>query len=151
MGRERPAIGGHRPSLFCVFATVVALLATQSRPGNALPDVIRIGVVYDKSHSSEEEKLLSQALDRANLNASDAGEDDADHQNADGKISGGTGQIQAAAAFRTPHLSLAIERLEPDDMFRSAKKSMRTIGAGCVGSPWAWKSIHGVACEKRLL
>lgn len=152
MGRERPAIGGHRPSLFCVFATVVALLATQSRPGNALPDVIRIGVVYDKSHSSEEEKLLSQALDRANLNASDAGEDDADHQNADGKISGGTGQIQAAAAFRTPHLSLAIERLEPDDMFRSAKKVCGLLEQGVLavlgpGSP-STASLVRSACSR---
>ncbi|KAL3245284.1 hypothetical protein MRX96_018065, partial [Rhipicephalus microplus] len=69
-------------------------------------------VVYDQSWSSEEAKQLSQALDRANINASDLGEDLPQH--------GESGSTQARP--RTPHLSLAGVRLEPEDIFRSSKK-----------------------------
>ncbi|XP_075752069.1 glutamate receptor ionotropic, kainate 3-like [Rhipicephalus microplus] len=78
----------------------------------ALPDVIRIGVVYDQSWSSEEAKQLSQALDRANINASDVREDLHQHGESDG----------TQARPRTPHLSLAGVRLEQEDIFRSSKK-----------------------------
>ncbi|KAL3205929.1 hypothetical protein MRX96_052908 [Rhipicephalus microplus] len=74
------------------------------------------GVVYDQSWSSEEAKQLSQALDRANINASDVGEDLPQHGE-----SGGT-----QARPRTPHLSLAGVRLEPEDIFRSSKKGEKS-------------------------
>nr|XP_037280397.1 glutamate receptor ionotropic, kainate 2-like [Rhipicephalus microplus] len=70
------------------------------------------GVVYDQSWSSEEAKQLSQALDRANINASDVREDLSQH--------GESGGTQAPPS--TPHLSLAGVRLEPEDIFRSSKK-----------------------------
>ncbi|KAL1481888.1 hypothetical protein MTO96_034125, partial [Rhipicephalus appendiculatus] len=76
-------------------------------------------VVYDQSWSSEEAKLLSQALDRANLNASDVGEDLPQQGE-----SGGT--LAANARPRAPHLSLAGVRLEPEDIFRSSKKGEKS-------------------------
>ncbi|KAL1444965.1 hypothetical protein MTO96_029410, partial [Rhipicephalus appendiculatus] len=80
-------------------------------------------VVYDQSWSSEEAKLLSQALDRANLNASDVGEDLPQH--------GESGGTQAAnARSRAPHLSLAGVRLEPEDIFRSSKKVCGLLDQG---------------------
>ncbi|KAH8020803.1 hypothetical protein HPB51_004625 [Rhipicephalus microplus] len=82
----------------------------------ALPEVIRIGVVYDQSWSSEEAKQLSQALDRANINASDVREDLSQH--------GESGGTQAPPS--TPHLSLAGVRLEPEDIFRSSKKGEKS-------------------------
>ncbi|KAL3197000.1 hypothetical protein MRX96_045028, partial [Rhipicephalus microplus] len=69
-------------------------------------------VVYDQWWSSEEAKQLSHALDRANINASDVGEDLPQH--------GENGGTQARP--RTPHLSLAGVTLEPEDIFRSSKK-----------------------------
>nr|XP_050028110.1 glutamate receptor ionotropic, kainate 2-like [Dermacentor andersoni] len=104
-----------RGTLFALFIAVnAAPLLWQCDVGAALPDVIRIGVVYDHAWSSEEAKLLSQALDRANINASDAGEDLPKH--------GESGTQAANARPRTPHLSLAAVRLEPEDLFRSSKK-----------------------------
>ncbi|XP_037579614.1 uncharacterized protein LOC119462343 [Dermacentor silvarum] len=65
-----------RGTLFALFISgATAPLLWQCDIGAALPDVIRIGVVYDQAWSSEEAKLLSQALDRANINASDTGDD----------------------------------------------------------------------------
>ncbi|XP_077486226.1 glutamate receptor ionotropic, kainate 2-like [Amblyomma americanum] len=104
---------GIRLMLFA--AVVVALQATERGFVGGLPDVIRIGVVYDHARSSDEEKLLSQALDRANLNASDAGE-------APSLPNGGSGAQPKSAVPRTPHLSLSVVRLEPEDIFRSSKK-----------------------------
>ncbi|KAL3218705.1 hypothetical protein MRX96_005899, partial [Rhipicephalus microplus] len=77
-------------------------------------------VVYDQSWSSEEVKQLSQALDRANINASDVGEDLPQH--------GERGRTQARP--RTPHLSLAGVRLEPEDIFRSSKKVCGLVEQG---------------------
>ncbi|KAH7947925.1 hypothetical protein HPB52_016889 [Rhipicephalus sanguineus] len=84
------------------------------------------GVVYDHAGSSEEEKHLWQMLDRANLNASDDGEPPT-------AMAGNTGTHEvAAASSRAPHLSLAIERLDPEDTFRSAKKVCRLLEKGVV-------------------
>ncbi|XP_075752299.1 glutamate receptor ionotropic, kainate 2-like isoform X3 [Rhipicephalus microplus] len=112
--RESWTIGrGTMLVLWMSIATAPLLWQCDTRA--ALPDVIRIGVVYDQSWSSEEAKLLSQALDRVNLNASDVGEDLPQH-----KESGG---IQAVNAWpRAPHLSLAGVRLEAGDILRSLKK-----------------------------
>ncbi|XP_077488889.1 glutamate receptor ionotropic, kainate 2-like isoform X2 [Amblyomma americanum] len=104
-----------RPHLGLLAALLLALVAGPASVGQALPDVVRIGVVYDEARSSEDEKLLSQALDRANLNASD-GTDAAPPQG------GSTATQVPATSARTPHLSLAVVRLEPGDLFRSAKK-----------------------------
>ncbi|KAL3200463.1 hypothetical protein MRX96_053619, partial [Rhipicephalus microplus] len=55
-------------------------------------------------------------LDRVNLNASDDG----------GKLTSMAGNTAthefADSSSRAPHLSLALERLDPEDTFRSAKK-----------------------------
>ncbi|KAL3254855.1 hypothetical protein MRX96_046726 [Rhipicephalus microplus] len=86
----------------------------QSKTTGCTAGIMKIqpGVVYDQSWSSEEAKQLSQALDRANINASDVGEDLPQH--------GESGSTQARP--RTPHLSLVGVRLEPEDIFRSSKK-----------------------------
>ncbi|KAL3210850.1 hypothetical protein MRX96_052116 [Rhipicephalus microplus] len=55
-------------------------------------------------------------LDRVNLNASD----DKDKTTS---MAGNTSTHELAeSASRAPHLSLAIERLDPEDIFQSAKK-----------------------------
>ncbi|XP_075750737.1 glutamate receptor ionotropic, kainate 3-like [Rhipicephalus microplus] len=105
--------------VLCISMATVPLL-WQCDTVAALPDVIRIGVVYDQSWSSEEVKQLSQALDRANINASDVGEDLPQH--------GERGRTQARP--RTPHLSLAGVRLEPEDIFRSSKKVCGLVEQG---------------------
>ncbi|KAH7952624.1 hypothetical protein HPB51_028216 [Rhipicephalus microplus] len=77
---------------------------------------ILAGVVYDYTGSSEEEKLLRQTLDRVNRNASDDGEKPP-------SMAGNTSTHELAdSSSRAPHLSLAIERLDPEDSFQSAKK-----------------------------
>ncbi|KAK8759778.1 hypothetical protein V5799_028955 [Amblyomma americanum] len=83
-----------------------------------------IRVVYDHDRPSDEEKLLSQALDRANLNASYAGEEGLSNSG-----SRGLGE-DAAGGPRTPHLSLSVVRLDQDDVFRSAKKVCRLLEQG---------------------
>ncbi|XP_065285154.1 glutamate receptor ionotropic, kainate 2-like [Dermacentor albipictus] len=112
--------GRHRLALFVI--AIATIVAKGRGAGGALPAVIRIGVVYDHAGSSEDEKLLWQALDRANLNASDDGE-------ASTATAGGTGP-PAPASSRAPHVSLAIERLDPEDTFRSAKKVCRLLEQG---------------------
>ncbi|XP_075739369.1 uncharacterized protein LOC142784755 [Rhipicephalus microplus] len=97
-------------------AALATILAKGSYTSAALLDVIRIGVVYDNAGSSEEEKLLWQMLDRANLNASDDGEKPT-------SMAGNTSTPELAdSSSKAPHLSLAIERLDPEDTFQSAKK-----------------------------
>ncbi|KAL3223283.1 hypothetical protein MRX96_027647 [Rhipicephalus microplus] len=64
----------------------------------------------------KKKKLLWQMLDRVNLNASDDGEKSP-------SMAGNTGTHELAdSSSRAPHLSLAIERLDPEDSFQSAKK-----------------------------
>ncbi|XP_075739271.1 glutamate receptor ionotropic, kainate 2-like [Rhipicephalus microplus] len=126
----------------------IAALATTLPKGSymsaALPDVIRIGVVYDHAGSSEEEKLLWQMLDRVNLNASDDGDNTT-------SMAGNTGTHELAeSASRAPHLSLAIERLDPEDIFQSAKKVCRLLEKGVVAVLGPRKpeaaSLVGSAC-----
>ncbi|KAL3223547.1 hypothetical protein MRX96_049746, partial [Rhipicephalus microplus] len=69
-------------------------------------------VVYDHDGSSEEEKLLWQMLNRVNMNASDDGEKPP-------SMAGNTSPHELAdSSSRAPHLSLAIERLDPEDSFQ---------------------------------
>ncbi|XP_075739290.1 glutamate receptor ionotropic, kainate 2-like [Rhipicephalus microplus] len=126
----------------------IAALATTLTEGSytsaALPDVIQIGVVYDHAGSSEEEKLLWQMLDQVNLNASDDGEKLT-------SVAGNTGtQELANSSSRAPHLSLAIERLDPEDTFQSAKKVYRLLEKGVVAVLGPRKSkaasLVGSAC-----
>ncbi|XP_075739397.1 glutamate receptor ionotropic, kainate 3-like [Rhipicephalus microplus] len=126
----------------------IAALATTLPKGSytsaALPDVIRIGVVYDHAGSSEEEKLLWQMLDRVNLNASDDGEKST-------SMTGNTGAHELAdSSSRAPHLSLAIERLDPEDTFQSAKKVCSLLEKGVVAVLGPRKpeaaSLVGSAC-----
>ncbi|KAL3245536.1 hypothetical protein MRX96_046897 [Rhipicephalus microplus] len=78
--------------------------------------VLCTDVVYDHAGTSEEEKLLWQMLDRVNLDASDDGEKPI-------SMTGNTGAHELAdSSSRAPHLSLAIERLDPEDTFQLAKK-----------------------------
>ncbi|KAL3210504.1 hypothetical protein MRX96_037081 [Rhipicephalus microplus] len=106
--------------------------------------VLCTGVVYDHAGSSEEEKLLWQMLDRVNLNASDDGEKPI-------SMSGNTGAHELAdSSSRAPHLSLAIERLDPEDTFQSAKKVCRLLEKGVVAVLGPRKpeaaSLVGSAC-----
>ncbi|CAN7936993.1 unnamed protein product, partial [Ixodes hexagonus] len=71
------------------------------------------GVFYDDTQAPEEEQLLLRAVDRANLNASDARD-----------------AAWGAGAPRTPHLSLAVQRLSPDDVFHSSKKVCSLLQQG---------------------
>ncbi|XP_049528884.1 glutamate receptor ionotropic, kainate 2-like [Dermacentor silvarum] len=129
MGSRKPSISAvtwneRRHHLAVVVIAIATIVVKGRGAGGTLPDVIRIGVVYDHAGSSEEEKLLWQALDRANLNASDDGE-------APTAMGGGPGTHEAApVSSRAPHLSLAIERLDPEDTFRSAKKVCRLLEQG---------------------
>lgn len=77
------------------------------------PDVLRLGVLYDESQTSEEEQLLLRAVDSANFNASDIEE-----------------TSSPTEGLRTPHLSVVTERLKSDDVFHSAKKVCHLIEQG---------------------
>ncbi|KAL1442622.1 hypothetical protein MTO96_030695 [Rhipicephalus appendiculatus] len=83
-------------------------------------------------------------LDRANLNASEDGEPPT-------AMAGNAGAHEAAAtSSRAPHLSLAIERLDPEDTFRSAKKVCRLLEKNVVAVLGPRKqeaaSLVGSAC-----
>ncbi|KAL3231855.1 hypothetical protein MRX96_048447 [Rhipicephalus microplus] len=86
-------------------------------------DFTLLGVVYDYTGSSEEEKLLRQTLDRVNRNAGDDGEKPP-------SMAGNTSTHELAdSSSRAPHLSLAIERLDPEDSFQSAKKGRMPVAS----------------------
>ncbi|KAH6927389.1 hypothetical protein HPB50_002656 [Hyalomma asiaticum] len=125
---------------------MATILTGGSGVGAALPDVIRIGVVYDHAGSYEEEKLLWQMLDRANLNASDDGDRPAAPADNEGS------HDAAPSTSRAPHLSLVIERLDPEDSFRSAKKVCRLLEKGVVAVLGPRKhqtaSLVGSACAR---
>ncbi|XP_049272758.1 glutamate receptor ionotropic, kainate 2 isoform X2 [Rhipicephalus sanguineus] len=92
--------GGLRLKRRTVFLVVSAavLLAEASIWGHASVDVIRIGVAYDQGNSLEEQRLLSQALERVRLN------------------------ISATPNVASENISLATVNLNAEDILRSAKK-----------------------------
>ncbi|XP_037578968.1 glutamate receptor ionotropic, kainate 2-like isoform X2 [Dermacentor silvarum] len=111
-----------RNAAFVIVAAAV-LFTVASISGQASPDVIRIGVVYDQDNSPEEYKWLSQALERGKLNVSDAR-----HVASENVANGdprGTGDSDGAS-----RLSLATVTLNPDDILRSAKKLCRFLEQG---------------------
>ncbi|XP_075750705.1 glutamate receptor ionotropic, kainate 3-like [Rhipicephalus microplus] len=106
-----------------------------------------MGVVYDHAGSSEEEKLLWQMVDRVNLNASDDGDKTT-------SMAGNASTHELAdSSSRAPHLSLAIERLDPEDIFQSAKKVCRLLEKGVVAVLGPRKpeaaSLVGSACARQ--
>ncbi|KAL3203270.1 hypothetical protein MRX96_053261 [Rhipicephalus microplus] len=81
-------------------------------------------------------------LDRVNLNASDEGEKPT-------SMPGNTGAHELAdSSSRAPHLSLAIERLDPEDTYHSAKRDSLEKGVVAVLGPRKPEvaSLVGSAC-----
>ncbi|XP_065284543.1 glutamate receptor ionotropic, kainate 2-like isoform X2 [Dermacentor albipictus] len=118
------AAGSRQKRNTAFFVAVAAVLFTAaSISGQASPDVIRIGVVYDQDTSPEEHKLLSQSLERANLNVSDT-----PHVASENIASGHPRGTGASDSVR--RLSLATVTLNADDILRSSKKLCRLFEQG---------------------
>ncbi|XP_029850182.2 glutamate receptor ionotropic, kainate 2 isoform X1 [Ixodes scapularis] len=96
-------------NLFFVYVVVVCTNVSSS----SLPEVLRIGVLYDDIQTFDDEQLLLRILDRANWNATEA-----------------RGAPSGTQFPRAAKLDLAFRKISPKDAFHSAKQVCKLLEQG---------------------